>query len=318
MKLKIVYIVGTGRSGSTLIDAVLGNSRKAVSTGELYDTISAQLGNKLCSCGAKFRNCPFWSQVSSHYSDALETTTLYGMHKIHRRLERSALAPLRIMLTTILRLKDIKDYKRFLHYIYAALRTVSGKSVIVDSSKNPLRGYLLSLLDSADVYYIHLVRDGRAALWSWMQTGTIPPFEIPIRKYAHVTATSESRCYYWYTPWLYSMSWVAYNLATQVALRLIQKKHVRIQYEQFVANPSHHIDLIGNLIDEDLCDLRNLIDVSSPLQIDHIISGNQLRLTRQLTLRKANEDWKRNLPDSYKKVFWMCAGWLARSYGYGR
>lgn len=314
--LKIVYIIGTGRSGSTLIDVVLGNSGKVVSTGEIYDAINAQLRNKLCSCGVKLRDCPFWSQVSSHYSDALETTTLYGMHEIHRRLERSALAPLRIMLRKILRLKDVEDYKRFLDNLYAALRTVSGKSVIVDSSKNPLRGYLLSLLDSTDVYYIHLVRDGRAALWSWMRTGTIPPFGIPIRKHARLTTTSESK-HYWYTPWLYSMSWVAYNLATQIVLRLIKKKCARIQYEQFVANPSRYIDLIGDLIDEDLSDLRKLIESSSPLEIDHVISGNQLRLARRITLRPADDDWNRKLPDSYKKVFWMCAGWLARSYGYG-
>jgi hypothetical protein len=62
--LKVLYIAGVGRSGSTLLERVLGAMPGAVNGGELnaiFSRVAAQ--NQRCGCGEPFSECPFWTAV---------------------------------------------------------------------------------------------------------------------------------------------------------------------------------------------------------------------------------------------------------------
>ena len=48
--------------------------------------------------------------------------------------------------------------------LFEALIEVTGKNIIVDSSKMPLRAEMLALSEKFEVYFIHLIRDGRKVL----------------------------------------------------------------------------------------------------------------------------------------------------------
>ena len=65
MKLpSVVYIVGYGRSGSTILDIILGQHADIFSAGELRNlTTRAWQGNEYCSCQSSLQSCPFWSEV---------------------------------------------------------------------------------------------------------------------------------------------------------------------------------------------------------------------------------------------------------------
>src|SRR5512139_803541 len=62
--LRVVYIAGVGRSGSTVLDSVLGNHPLIQSVGELSRLANdAWIQNFYCSCGKRSKECPFWVEV---------------------------------------------------------------------------------------------------------------------------------------------------------------------------------------------------------------------------------------------------------------
>jgi hypothetical protein len=63
-RLRVGYIGGTGRSGSTLLELILGSLPGFVAVGELYAIWSEGVVlNHRCGCGEPFGACPFWTAV---------------------------------------------------------------------------------------------------------------------------------------------------------------------------------------------------------------------------------------------------------------
>ncbi len=65
-RVKVLYILGAGRSGSTLLSNILGQLDGFQSVGELfYLWENGLLKGGLCGCGEPVLQCPFWSEVLS-------------------------------------------------------------------------------------------------------------------------------------------------------------------------------------------------------------------------------------------------------------
>ena len=63
-RITVVYLGGFGRSGSTLVERMLGAAQGWVNVGELVDLArSVARADELCGCGARFSTCPVWTQV---------------------------------------------------------------------------------------------------------------------------------------------------------------------------------------------------------------------------------------------------------------
>jgi len=209
-----------------------------------------------------------------------------------------------------------EQYYKSLEELYKAVSMVTEKPVLVDSSKNPLRGNVLLNIFKNNMYFIHLIRDGRGTMWSWVKSGEIPPFGVSIRK-KPVDWDRGKKEFSWWLPWVYSLSWMSYNLISSFVIwKAGHKRSIRIQYENFLKEPSYYIKRISELIKEDLSDLENLVTSKKPLIIDHLIAGNRLRMSKQIYMRSPDEEWKSKLFRDYKRIFWLINGWLARLYGY--
>ena len=166
------------------------------------------------------------------------------------------------------------------------------------------------------MYIIHLTRDGRGALWSWIKSGTIPPFGIPIYK-GNLNTMESSKHYKWWTPWIYSLSWLIYNLFSSFITFISGKSMAtRIKYEQILSEYSFSLQRISALIGENLDDLEKKLENKIPLETGHLIAGNRLRLLKEILLKEPDEEWRSKLFNSYKKIFWMITGWLSKKYGY--
>ena len=60
----VLYVGGCQRSGSTLLDRMLGQTQGHISAGEITHLWARGVGaNDLCGCGERFADCPFWSEV---------------------------------------------------------------------------------------------------------------------------------------------------------------------------------------------------------------------------------------------------------------
>ena len=63
-KIKVIYIAGEGRSGSTLLERMLGQINDIVSVGELrFFWNQGSVGSQLCGCEKPLNECEFWSEV---------------------------------------------------------------------------------------------------------------------------------------------------------------------------------------------------------------------------------------------------------------
>src|SRR5499427_9656408 len=73
----VVYIAGSGRSGSTMLERVLGEIPGFVNVGELIDLFRhvARHGER-CGCGELFADCPFWTSVGKRAFGGWDTESV--------------------------------------------------------------------------------------------------------------------------------------------------------------------------------------------------------------------------------------------------
>src|ERR1700684_4694430 len=64
MSTAVIYIAGTGRSGSTVLANILGEVEGLFAAGEVrYLWQRGLKEGRLCGCGLPVRECPVWSRV---------------------------------------------------------------------------------------------------------------------------------------------------------------------------------------------------------------------------------------------------------------
>ena len=178
-KLKVLYVAGNGRSGSTLIDVILGQVPGFFPVGEVRNVWDYGLAeNRPCGCGVPLRRCPTWSKIfREHLSDesAVDPVQIAAWRQRFARTKR--LVPMLLQGKKYARHPDngIRDYLSTTERLYRSIASVTGARVIVDSSKWPTYAFLLSNLPSIDLHILHLVRDPRACAFSWRRTKETEP-----------------------------------------------------------------------------------------------------------------------------------------------
>lgn len=191
-QIKIAYILGDGRSGSTLLDGILANVEGAVSVGESYRFWERfYKRDTLCSCGERIERCPMWSAVAQALE---ERHGPYDVEQIKAAIKHYfKFANTRKFLRgetdpeIVLLLDMVGNF-------YREIATVSKCKVIVDSSKSPAWAILLSRVPGFDVRFIHLERDLASVASSWKKTMVLPEYYgeeayMPVKSNATVIRT---------------------------------------------------------------------------------------------------------------------------------
>ena len=63
-RVKVLYIAGSGRSGSTILDRILGQLDGFFSVGELCNLWDrGLLAHRKCGCGVPVDQCPTWTGI---------------------------------------------------------------------------------------------------------------------------------------------------------------------------------------------------------------------------------------------------------------
>jgi hypothetical protein len=306
-KVVVVGIMGVGHSGSTILSIALGNHPNIEAVGELHKL--PRFGwsldeSRRCACGMPIHLCTYWCEVYTRWTEKTGPEALSLYISLQNRYERSDVAWLRVLVDSRLQTARFCQYAQMTAALYEAIRDVSGKGVIVDSSKSPMRNFALLSTRAVDFRLIHLVRDGRGVVWSRkrprkknVEDGI--PHDFP--------AISAPRT---------SQEWMLTNLKSEwVARQAGAEKAVRILYERFVEMPDVILQEIGGLVGEDLCPVSEILVGGNMMQIGHVVGGNHLRMSGQIALRK-DAEWTRHLSSRDRRIFWLLAGSLARRYGY--
>jgi hypothetical protein len=171
-RVKVLYILGWGRSGSTILDNVLGQVEGFFSAGELHYLWDHLQRRRPCGCGKPIDECPVWSKVSAAVLDSPERQGVSPGDLVRLQREEMRLHhTLRLMATKSKAVArgDLYSYAAVASNLYTAIAHETGARVVIDSTKRPTDAALLRFLKDVDGYLVHLVRDPRAVAYSWQR-----------------------------------------------------------------------------------------------------------------------------------------------------
>jgi len=309
--LKVVSIVGPGRSGTTILASILGEVPGVVSVGELrWLWRRGVIEQRTCGCAQSPLSCPLWSVVlvgvlsqrSSLTGDVdaiVDDQEEVGARRNRLRVIRSAAGRGRDW-PALRRLQTVTKEVCF------ALVDTTGTRLIVDTSKRAQEAAVLTSMEHVDHYVVHIVRDPRAVAYSWRRAKPVPP--------ASGDATGALMGTRGLLPSI--GRWVENSLGAELLRRQIPpKRWMFLRYEDFAANPKHAVDRIFALVG---------LDVPSPFQSEdtvilgpnHIVAGNPSRFRRGAVKIVADSEWRRGMSSRDQRSVAALTTPLLQRYGY--
>ena len=306
-KINVVFISGTGRSGSTVLDLVLtALNRRFFSVGESVALLhhSHMRLDDLCNCGQQVASCDFWSQVIDEtfgglqrYREMLDTTHRWTTDILSVPAQLS-LAARTLAPSLFPRNPKLTD---LLYRYFVAMKRHSGCDIIVDSSKFPEYGYALVNTPNIHVSVLHMVRDPRAVAYSWQ------------RVKRRVEVTRQPTFFNRRKPAKVALKWNEQNGNSSVLGR-VADRYLRMRYEDMVADPQQALERILRWLD---CPAPvNLDEVVIDPGRHHSMSGNPMRFGKKGITIKADMEWKQKLPAKDKAVVTGLTWPLLLAYGY--
>ncbi len=288
-KVKVLYIAGWGRSGSTILDNVLGQIEGFFSVGEInYVWERNVIENRLCGCGLPFRQCGVWPGIFYEAYGGIDRVDAREMIQLRDGGLRIRHVPL-LFSTRGRRLLGtrLKPLAARLGRLYETIRASGENRVIVDSSKTPLYGYELAMTPEADLYVVHLVRDPRAVAYSWLRK----KFQSDTGAYMPRYGAVES-----------ALAWSAWNLLTEPFRRLCPDRYLRLRYEYLVEEPREAVVRILDLLGEEPPDLPFGKQREVELQTNHTVGGNPSRFRTGRVELRLDEEWRSGMKPADKSL----------------
>lgn len=280
----VVFIAGSGRSGSTLVERALGAVPGYVNVGELIDLPRRVApGDELCGCGVTFSQCPFWTAVGSHLSQGWDAAWLAELHRLQSRVARQRHLP-RLLAGAVSGQfgEDLGAYARQVSEIYRAVVAESGAGVVVDASKWP--SLALALHEGGlDIRVVHLVRDARGVAHSLSRNAVERP---------HVTGDTVETMYR-NSPASAAGRWLATQTETDLLAGRAVQVH-RMAYEDFVLDPARALaealHALGLPVPAD--GLGHVDGHRLRLAPSHGLSGNPARFRHGTLVLRTDERWR--------------------------
>lgn len=298
--LQVVAIGGYGRSGSTILDRVLGHHPDILAVGELVN-LHHELwrSERYCGCGRRGRECPFWDAVRTHWLAGRDEASITRFIDLRARwIGRTGLRRARGSAEQA----EVQEFVAEAAGLYAAIRANSSARIIVDSSKTPGWVDVLRRIPGIELKVVHLTRDGR---------GVIESLKRPLAKNVEagvqhdIAARSALHT---------SLAWAAGNAATEVLMRRGRLPHVRIAYEALLSEPATTLGAIARLAGVDLAGEAAMIEDSRPFPRTHAVAGGRVRMSDEVVVDRRVRPAAITRADAL--TFWLIGGILALRYGY--
>lgn len=247
---KVIYVMGAGRSGSTILGVALGNCANIFYAGELDKWLVRsgvpQLG------GAE--RASFWEAVREDVAGAED---LFG-GEAQRCLERSS-ALFRIREWPARR-RLRPRYRRVTEELYRAIARATDEAHVVDTSHYPLRARELRTLGGIDLYLVFLVRNPQRVIASFDRRGLVVE-----RRFGMLTTNA--------------YLWLTYLVSMFVFLRHRSDRRLFLRHEDFAADPAGVLREILDTSDSSAAvpDLTHL-NTGIPLQGNRLLEADVVSL----------------------------------------
>jgi hypothetical protein len=254
---KVVYLMGSGHSGSTILGVTLGNCDGVFYAGEM-DNWLVRGGVPLLGGTERTR---FWREVSERVRGAED---MFG-DRAQINLERSsaALRPGSHSARRALRGR----WRTVTEDVYEAIAGVSDAEWIVDTAHFPLRARELSSLPGIELYLIFLLRDPQQIAHSFVKH---------VNRHARAMRTLR----------ILSTNadlWLTYLLSLLVFLRHPRRRRAVLRHEDFLADPEGMLRSILDFVGSPapIPDL-DALSTGFPMQGNRLIKTDVVSLQRGL------------------------------------
>jgi hypothetical protein len=299
----VLYLVGWGRSGTTIVENILNAYDGIFSAGELhYLWERGFLEGRRCGCGQPLAECPLWAEVlrvayGARLPDPRQVVALQQRRariRHTRRLCDRDLDP------------DSDEYRHLLTQLYTAIAKVTGARLIVDSSKRPPGAAMLTRMQPEITgYLLHMVRDPRAVAYSWNRLVRQPDRADPaavLRRHGSLGST---------------VHWLVWNrLAEYVARAYPEGNRRRLRYEDFVDDPYGTIQGVLDFVGY-AGSAGPFVDATTVrLDANHTISGNPRRFDTGDVPISRDDAWRQQQAAVPRLVASLASLPLQRRYGY--
>lgn len=311
MLKKVIYISSDNRSGSSLLDALLGNHSDITGLGEVHNLGAFVDGNGnripfypsyplLCACGKTFADCPFWQSIEKRLCRPLSELKLRLRNKnlpfvlnaldsiknrgVYFAKDRFPVVFDYPFVLTALGYKDVADH---FFDLYETVSGVRHTAFVVDSSKDPHYLSFLNAFYPSKLKVLLLYRNPKAVAYSRLKRGR----------------SLEEAC----------TKWVQRALEMKFYTRLIPAENLLVlKYEDLcgkIETTMHRIcDFLGIPYEPNLTEFH--------LGNHHFIGGSPSLRTGKITSIRLDDTYKSRLTESQVRYIDSRTKKVAASLGY--
>lgn len=284
----VVLVTSFPRSGSTILGDVMSTVGGVAHAGEIYQLHDVHSWGKTCTCGEPFVSCPVWSEILDEIDPGFSSRDSFSPEASGRlwpvpRRDRRAGADL-------------------LASLYRLLASKTESKVIVDSSKSIAYTRMALSQEKIPIHVVHLVRDGRAAVFSRLRAGRK-------KKLAGTNAARQ----------LLSVSadafrWTMTNRAARSLSRDPEVRFQTVRYEDFVRAPGSTVErILGSVGVEPPGGISD--DATYEITPQHLVWGNRGRTTGTVRIR-SDERWRGDMTTTEQRIINAIAGSELHRFGY--
>ncbi|MCW5934199.1 MAG: sulfotransferase [Fimbriimonadia bacterium] len=303
--IKVLYIAGCGRSGSTILHNAVSQLDNCFGGGEIHSLLEPRwrpLYERLCGCGATLSACDFWSRALEKMGLKPEDAEpLFA-------LKKEAMPPIQHRAFA----RDREQYIQRIHQhnpalvervraIYETMSHLTDHAIIVDESKSPMYGQLLRSIPEIELNVVHLVRDPRGFAYSHLKRNP----DRQDRKEQEVSLMGAVR------------RWMGTNLSTETFAKDAPERYMLARYEDFVSSPRGTLSSIARFVGVSENHLPLLDDQTIQVKPTHTLGGSAVRYETESIKVKLDEAWRAKLSPAQKLVVNTLTASFRKRYGYG-
>lgn len=295
-KIKVLYIAGMGRTGSTILERSMGQMEEYCSIGELRFIWEKNIHTELCGCGEPFSKCKFWTSVADIAYEGIESIPRMQITQYQDIIEKNTLLPRMLFDWGGDLDKKASDYGKQYLELYRAIDKVNGGKIIIDASKDLRTLYVLRRIKEIDLSVLHLIRNPNGVAYSWT------------KKYKRTDIIDRDVYMHVYSPYRTTYRWISRNMFLSLTHKIFNR-YIRIHYEDFVSDPVRILNSILKINDIKERSFSFIQGKQLLLEIvNHTVSGNPFRFTKDRAEFKLDEEWKTKLP-LHVRIFISIVTW---------